>query len=146
MKEIEDISLKKFFVDNIKELVKIFLLPLAVFIMNIPMTASGLYFKIWWLDILMHFIGGFSIGISFTLLLLLMQNKMILGDTNKAVLVFIAISIVSFTALAWEYYEYLADYIFKTYYQWGLDDMLSDILFGLIGGFLATLITLKIKK
>lgn len=130
-----------------------------LFILGAMLISSHIFFltvgktyQIWWADIILHFSGGFFIGL---VALWFLFNRLNL-PVQKEVLPYyiILISIISFTALIgvlWEFYEYIMDLItgYKSYsivvMQENMKDTMSDLFLDLLGAAVSS-IFLKFKK
>jgi len=82
----------------------------------------------------MHFIGGVVIGRSYFLFLKFVQEKEYLGQTHVFIFFIFVISLVALTIVAWEFLEFLSDYLFNTNAQPSLDNTIQDMFLGLLGG------------
>lgn len=111
-----------------KFLIFIAVLVLTILFVNSVAIKLHWYYSIWWFDMLMHFLGGFWLGllllygffpnaISFKLLLKLFLGVLIVG-------------------LGWEVFEIIVkNILFKEMFY--LLDTLSDLFFDLAGGSFA---------
>lgn len=113
---------------------------------------AGRTYQIWWADIVLHYSGGFLIGLLALWLLFNYLNLPI--QKEKLPYYFILILMVSFTALIgvlWEMYEYVMDLItgYKSYsivvMQENMKDTMSDLLLDILGAASSS-IFLKFKK
>jgi len=93
------------------------------------------YLSIWWLDMLMHFLGGFWIGLA-TIWVFSLKN-LFLNSIFKILLGFLIIGI------GWEMFETLIDKSI-TQNPFNLLDALSDLCFGLSGAVFSIFYFLKI--
>ncbi len=122
---------------SVKELLRIFAFPLAVFAIHVlvlvPLNIYDLYT---WFDILMHLLGGFAVGVSYSLIL----RRGFFGPLKKIQIFLIMISFVALTAVLWEFWEFSVDLAFGQAWQRGLADTMADLFFGLIGGIFASII------
>lgn len=82
----------------------------------------------------MHFIGGITIGLSFSLLLIFLQKKGYIGHMNEFVFFIFVISLVSLIALTWEFNEFILDLIDLKTRQITIEDTMADLFLGLLGG------------
>jgi len=94
-----------------------------------------LYWKFWWYDIMMHFLGGLVIG---AIALWAFYFFDYFKNLNKSFLniVFISVSVVLIIGVGWEIFEVLVDpgyfregYVFDT-----ILDLIMDTLGAIIGG------------
>lgn len=97
--------------------------------------------KFWWVDMLLHFLGGVMVA---SIFFILAEEKFPLielpGGYWAGVLA--AASFVVLIGVFWEFYEYLLDY-FLYVRQMELPDTLSDLFFDLLGGTLASVVYLR---
>jgi len=93
-------------------------LPLAVFITHLILTLGfDIYGNFPRFDILMHFIGGLSIGYSYILFYKFLQQENIIISKDLILNIFFIISIVALTAVLWEMAEFVSDYFYHTRVQ-----------------------------
>ncbi|MBI4451984.1 hypothetical protein HY637_01015 [Candidatus Woesearchaeota archaeon] len=123
----------EFFGISLVELLRIFAFPIAVLIVHAFLAYPDLYRKIEWVDIPMHFIGGVAIGASYSLLLKKLEKK---GHFKAHKLVFFAfvVTLVAFTAMVWEFLEFILDLIDNAMRQPSLFNTMQDLLLGIAGG------------
>jgi len=119
---------------KIKFLIRIFFTAFFIFFLHFLATKFHWYFSIWWFDILVHFLGGFLIG----LILVLLFYPKFFSFTNffKIFFGFIVIGI------GWEIFEILVDQ-FITQNSFNFLDTLSDLFVGLGGATIALFYFLK---
>lgn len=103
------------------------------------MDFNNVYVKYAWLDVPMHFIGGIVISYSFYLFLVLVQKKDYIKIKNKKILFIFIISFVALTTIIWETYEFTFDLVDNGTRQTNLNDTMTDILLGLLGGIIGFL-------
>ena len=87
----------------------------------------------------MHLLGGFSIAISFFLMIRILQKESFLGKMHPLILFVFIISLVSTAAVLWEFAEFIFDKVFYLSIQRSLEDTLGDLFFGLLGGIVGFL-------
>ncbi|HIG94749.1 MAG TPA: hypothetical protein HA283_05460 [Nanoarchaeota archaeon] len=109
--------------------------PILLVIFNFILTFSGFYNLFGWIDIPMHFLGGFLVAHSFILIYDFLNNKKMIKINNKFIFVFLIVSIVGFIAILWECWEFLMVYLFNLPWQGNLADTMGDFVLGLIGAF-----------
>lgn len=106
--------------------------PVALFgfylVASLVFDAYPLY---WWLDSVTHFSGGAAL--SYFLLDLFDSADDFIGHIPRPVRMLLVFSCVSTAAIFWEFYEFLSDYFLATNMQFGLEDTMSDLFFGLLG-------------
>jgi hypothetical protein len=97
---------------------------------------SYYYWIYWWFDILMHFLGGFWVGISSIWLLFVLLFVKGKPATSKNVLLFSLLSVL-LVGILWEVFEF---FTWNTFDEPNFfTDTSADIFFDLIGGFVASL-------
>lgn len=113
---------------------KFFIFPFIIFILGYFLYFIEFY-DIWpWFDNPMHFFGGIATGYAYFLTLKYLQNKNYLRINSFIRIVFV-ITLVSLTAVLWEFHQFLLDFIFKLGWQLTLEDTLLDMFLGIFGGF-----------
>ncbi len=107
-----------------------------VFLLFIHIFASiaHLYWLIDWVDMPMHFLGGFWVAMVFFYL-----NQKFFKIQNFWTTVIMTLSFVALIGVFWEFFEFLYDFFIfsKEYFgvfQRGISDTMSDLFFDLIGG------------
>ncbi|OGN07852.1 MAG: hypothetical protein A2750_00160 [Candidatus Yanofskybacteria bacterium RIFCSPHIGHO2_01_FULL_45_42] len=108
----------------------------------------GLGDRFWWLDVALHFLGGFFIAV-----LIREYYKSHLEKMAKPVRILFLVASVALVGLLWEFYEYLVWTFFDRFPQWdlfniGFDlpdyfDALSDLLMDLLGTIALVLLNKK---
>jgi hypothetical protein len=125
-----------------KLLVEMAVLVVTLTIVQYLAIGFFLYVRFWWLDILMHAIGGAFVGL---LAIWFFYFSGYISNENQARLKFAYIAVAFFTtlifALLWEVYEFIILYkpligsylTFESYFQ----DTVKDVVVGLLGSLLA---------
>lgn len=113
---------------------KFFIFPFIIFVLNYIIFFLGVYDAFPWIDIPMHFIGGLFVGYSYFLTLKYLQNKNYLRINSFTRIIFV-ITLVSLTAVLWEFYEFFLTSIFEIGLPLTLEDTLLDMFLGIFGGF-----------
>ncbi len=119
----------------------------VIFGFNYFATEVYLYWYIWWLDILMHFVGGMMVGYAGMFFALLVWRKAILNSPRARWYLFFAAGIAAFSVGAyWEVLEHL--YHLSKYTPDYVFDSISDIINDTIGGILTWVLTWRwfVKK
>ena len=128
---------------TLKNLLKTFAFPAAIFLFHVlVLIPSGIYSANEWLDIPMHFLGGFAVSLSFIYLLNQNRNKNEIKIPRSVQFIFI-VAIVALTAVLWEFVEFTIDFFLRTNAQRGLPDTMLDLFLGIVGGALGALIYSK---
>ncbi len=117
-----------------KLLMRIAILVVFISILNLIILKFHWYYSIWWSDMVMHFLGGFWLGLVFLLFL-----KPV--DTNFKEILKI-IFLVLFISVLWEIFEIVLNKATLRDPFNGLDT-LSDISFDLSGAFISIFYFLK---
>jgi len=135
---------------NTKMLLKIFSLPILVLVVHVVLDTTYLYSSIDWTDDVMHFLGGISLGISYPLFLKYLQIQGFLGKMHKYIFFVFVISLISITAVGWEFFEFGLDIVYPRENlgsrQPSLPDTMYDLILGLTGGAIGFFIGLKYLK
>ncbi len=131
---------------SFRELLKYFFPPVLVLIIHTILMLFGIYSTHDWIDIPMHFIGGFSVAVTFTLILKSLQRNDLLGKMNLLVFLTFVVSLTAFTAVLWEFWEFLADVFVSLGAQLGIADTMLDLFLGILGGLFGFLFTYKSLK
>ncbi|MEA2112483.1 MAG: hypothetical protein U9P50_00725 [Patescibacteria group bacterium] len=113
-----------------------------IFILNILASHFFLYWKFWWFDIIMHFLGGFWVALLSYYIFFL--SKYFRRIKEKLSIFYTSLFFVITVGILWEIFEYLAK---ASIYQsnFNLDTSL-DILMDMLGWLLAYFILLKLRK
>jgi len=112
-------------------------------IIKFPLIVLIIHFLSWpvydyWprFDILMHFLGGFSIAFMSVDLYKYFLKKHKTMRTPRTILFFGLFSFITLIAVLWEFHEYLLDYFFQLKTQLSLADTIGDIFMGMLGGYI----------
>ena len=90
------------------------------------------------LDIPTHFMGGAAITYFFRSAI--KQSQKFLGDIPALVQIVFAFTCTGTTIILWEFYENAFDYLFGTTMVRGLEDTIMDMLVGMLGALVLTLL------
>ncbi len=118
----------------------IFTLVASIAILNNLGNEFFLYWKFWWFDIVMHFLGGLWVGLS---ALWFYSFSGFFEDVRKDkpfifLLSFLSVLVVG---LGWEVFEFLIEIDFSNNY---ISDTSLDLIMDILGGITASLIVLRI--
>lgn len=118
---------------------------LAVYGFNLFAGFIGLYGKWHWLDIPMHFLGGFAMGLfGIALWTAAVEEvtfkKRLLRHLRWWLAPLFILGFVALVGIGWEWYEYFMDLWFEGIRQPSIGDTMADFLLDLIGGFVAVLL------
>ncbi len=109
-----------------------------IFFTNSIILKFHWYYSIWWIDILMHFLGGFWVGGFF--LYVFIRKK-----TRSESFIFLAKVVLATLAvgLVWEIYEfYIYQYLSQNPFD--LIDTISDLFFNILGSIISFFYLFKI--
>jgi len=121
------------------------ILGLLIFILIFHIIASinSWYWVYTWLDMPMHFLGGFWLATVFITLnsKLKIQNSELSGLPNYLITIVITLGFVALIGVFWEFFEFGYDVLIssKGYFaatQQGTADTMSDLFFDLLGGLM----------
>lgn len=122
----------------------IFLISVLVFLFVVQALALGgfLGYGLWWLDVVMHFLGGIWLAVLGWWYLFGYKNYP-RDFSPSGLLILGLISFAVFSGVLWEFYEFSWDYFFAKPYQdtlaqMSLEDTLSDLFFDLFGAVIAS--------
>ena len=121
--------------NNFLRVLSFFSFPAGVFVFSYVISILFNAYAVYpWIDIPMHFLGGFAIAYTSYLFLRFFREKGYMEINNKALFTLIIVSLVALIAVLWEFYESLMKYFFDTNMQPSLEDTILDLFMGLIGG------------
>ncbi|MFA4845212.1 MAG: hypothetical protein WC654_01490 [Patescibacteria group bacterium] len=120
----------------------------AVLLFHIVFMFTDAYFLIEWLDKPMHVAGGFVMAMLALAIHLFESSR---WKTKQVSFWYHYLFVIGFTiliAVLWEFYEYLLDNTLTVWLNWpqaqvSLQDTMSDLLLGLLGGTVAFLLFRK---
>ena len=97
------------------------------------------YFYIWWLDVLLHFLGGLWLG---SIAIFFLAPRLEQLRLNPFFVFVVLISLVALGGILWEFFEYGYDLAIGRkglgpIAQPGVDDTMADLFLDLLGGALA---------
>jgi len=126
-----------------KKTFELSLLGLIVIILGLHAFALAffLYWKYWWFDILLHFLGGIFVGL-FALYLYYYSRYIQPQHFHKRYAFFLSFATVALIGIMWEFFEFSSDK-FAIYIgrrealQQGFQDTLGDLFFDLVGAIFA---------
>jgi len=130
-------SLKNFISAGVIALRRYAWLPILVFLAHELCSHVIDGYARWpWIDIPLHFFGGFAIAYFLGGGLHILEGQKILPPLPPWVRLGLLFGLVNTTALFWEFAEFIADRYFGTTCQLSLEDTLLDLLLGMLGGML----------
>lgn len=105
------------------------------------------YNAIWWLDVVMHLVGGGWVALTSTYILFNGEKSRLLNHTQRIILI---VGLVALVGVFWEFYEYLSDvYLLKVHpltlapNPSLLPDTLKDLFNDLVGGAIVAFISAR---
>lgn len=116
----------------------------GIFVLHVVSIWQSWYTHIWWMDIVLHVLGGAWIALAF----FYVKNIYVpgLGEGMPILLyLVIAVGVAMLVGVVWEWFEYAFDFFF--FYtqrftfraQLGLTDTMGDLFSDFIGGAIAAL-------
>jgi len=120
----------------------ILFLIIGIFVLQVILISFGFYNHFPFLDIPMHFLGGFSMGLLGIYIHHAMTDKHhIKGHPDWYHILFV-LGFVMLIGVAWEFHEYIIDNTAVFWWGWkstqlSLSDTMGDLLMDAIGGVVA---------
>lgn len=111
---------------------------MLIFILNTGATFFYWYYRLWWFDMLMHFLGGAFVVVAGSYVFFNYAKKY---KKQYSYLPFVVTTLI-FVSIGWELYELFIDGVFQSQAM-HLQDSLSDLCFDFAGGSVALLYLLK---
>jgi len=113
--------------------VRIFFAPLIV--LSVHILTLRIYTFLPSFDIVMHFLGGVSIAYGAWIFFRILKEHKLLQYMPRLLEVFLLVTITSFAAVLWEFFEFTGGYLFEIQLlQMNLPDTIADLGSGLLGG------------
>lgn len=110
----------------------------AIFVVQGLATYFYWYWRIWWFDMPMHFLGGLWVGLSMLWLFFLSGRFSNKGEQSTKTIFAVGILSVLTVAIVWEVFEYVVQLLFPSGTPYDILDTLSDIFWGITGGTIAS--------
>ncbi len=129
---------------NFLKVLSFFTFPAAVFVFHLIISMFNIYDVYQWFDIPMHFLGGLAISYTAVLFFRFFREKGFFDTRKELLLVLFVVSIVSFVAVLWEFFEFFLKTFFNVITQPSLNDTLLDLFMGLFGGLIGGIIFRKV--
>jgi hypothetical protein len=85
------------------------------------------------IDILMHYLGGLSMGYSCLLGLFFLQRHQLISPLDKLIELGFVFTLVATIAVFWEFGEFLIDHFLGRNVQVSLANTMQDLLMGILG-------------
>ena len=112
--------------------------PLSVFGTYLMGLAFHVFRLFPFLDMPVHFLGG--VGITYFYRSAIKHSQKALGEIPFPVQVLLALTCTGTTAILWEFCENIIDFFLSTHMVRGLQDTLVDLLMGLSGAVIFSLL------
>jgi len=130
--------------NNFLRILSFFIFPASVFIFSEFIAIAFNAYQVYpWIDIPIHFLGGFAIAYMAILFFRFFKEKNLLDIKNKAIFVLLVVALVVFIAVLWEFYQFLKFYFFGFVLS-PLQDALLDFFMGLSGGLVGGIVFRKV--
>lgn len=101
-----------------------------------------LYWRFWWYDIVMHFLGGLWIGL-ITLWIYYLSGYFKKNKKDKPFVFLLSFLSVLIVGISWEIFEYLFEIVFSSNY---ISDTALDLIMDILGGLVASIVLLVLNK
>lgn len=111
--------------------------PVGVFLFYWIARSLQLYNRFPPLDIPTHFLGG--IAITYFYRVAIRNAQTLVGEIPFPIQVMFAFTGAGTTMIFWEFYEYIADFLFDTKMVRGVTDTIVDFFVGLLGALVLSL-------
>lgn len=108
----------------------------AIALVNGAADYWHLFFYIWWLDIPMHLVGGFWVGLSILTYYFSYQHQFPKNDSVRFAVLLAVVGAFG-VSLGWEVFEFTVDRL-NGIVRFDLIDTISDICNGVIGASVGT--------
>jgi hypothetical protein len=119
----------------------IFSLLIFILVFHVLATIYSWYWTYLWLDMPMHFLGGFWVAMAAVALIFNFQFPISKESVNQKFfrLTIVILSFVVLIGVFWEFFEFFYDMFISSrgysgFLQLGAADTLSDLFFDLLGG------------
>lgn len=121
----------------------------GIFVAWVLTTIYEWHFYYWWIDVILHFSGGFLV-LAMTRYITVNWGNEVIGEQKNFVTFLAFISFVAFVGVLWEFYEFVLDrYILFTGYTFlsgVFEDTLLDLVMDILGGITAFVLYFKNGK
>lgn len=101
-----------------------------------------LYWRFWWYDIIMHFLGGLWIGLM-VLWIYYLSGYFKKIKKDKSFIFLLSFLSVLIVGISWEIFEYLFEIVFSNNY---ISDTSLDLIMDILGGLVASIVLLVLNK
>lgn len=123
---------------------------ILVFLINLPSLYFGWYVRWWWVDIVLHFGGGFFVAM---FMYHYLADRLIPGNSLKNIIIIAGATIL--VGVLWEFAEYIANqtlmeltykyFGIRAYFMGDLNDTIADLLLDTLGSLAFIALSLKRK-
>lgn len=121
------------------------ILIVVIAILNMLAVSFSWYWRIWWLDMPMHFLGGLWVGLT-SIWIFYNKDTAVNCNENKrnySHIFFISIASVLLVGILWEIFEFGVNANVSFSIQNSLSDTLSDLFFDLLGAVFSSIYYIK---
>jgi hypothetical protein len=118
-----------------------FILLVIVGFLNFMAVKFYLYWSIWWMDMVVHFLAGVCVGLA---ILLFFQEDYYVQNKLKAIL-FVILG-AFFIGILWEIYELIFGITSLSDGIHYVTDTVSDLIMDIVGGFFGSLYGFRLLK
>jgi len=109
--------------------------PTLVFLAHaVSLSFGHLYRSIPNADIAFHIVGGVAIAYFYSGTLALLQHRGRIRSPDRGIWQVLILALTATAAVFWEFAEFASDQWLGTRYQLNLDNTMSDMAFGILGG------------
>lgn len=129
-----------------KILLKIAITPFGVLLLHLFATLFNWYEQVWYFDKIMHFLGGIAVAISAYYLLQFFNATKSVTISWWAMKILIITAITALSAISWEFLEFGLDKVSFAMMQPSVQDTMTDLLMGMLGGQLTAWLFVLLPK
>lgn len=124
---------------------QIFWAPIVVFAGHVVLLAVLNMYNIFPnIDILMHYLGGLSMGYACFLALVFLQQHKLISPLDRVIELALVFTSVATIAVFWEFGEFTIDHVLGKNVQVSLANTMQDLLMGVLGAL--TVVVYKALK
>ena len=121
-----------------------FLFPILVYLVHlVAREVLHLYALYPNVDMPFHYIGGFSIAYTASLILSHLESEKITTPLNRVIFLVLLLSLTTTIAVFWEFAEFISDQMLGTHLQPSIANTMQDQFLGILGGGTWALIYFK---
>jgi len=120
-----------------------------IFLLHSYALYSFLYWRVWWFDNVMHFLGGAWLAL-ITAYFVFFSKRAVNIRLPMPAFLLAAVSFAALVGVGWELFEFCVDFLTGKggvgFNQLGLQDTMGDLFFDLLGGLAAGLVFIRYFK